>query len=120
MQKKLLQKQEGLAIIFFTGVWRSLVARTAGGREVAGSNPVAPIVKQSISGSAAFLFIFMRRFSKTKFPPDISINRNLSSFHRTDSGFLNIPVFYGVVFRTGRFFPFPHKQSLLPVRFPQG
>ena len=33
---------------------------------------------------------------------------------------LNIPVFYGVVFRTGRFFPFPHKQSLLPVRFPQG
>ena len=29
------------------GVWRSLVARTAGGREVAGSNPVTPIgVKQ--------------------------------------------------------------------------
>ena len=25
------------------GVWRSLVARTAGGREVAGSNPVTPI-----------------------------------------------------------------------------
>ena len=25
------------------GVWRSLVARSAGGREVAGSNPVAPI-----------------------------------------------------------------------------
>ena len=25
------------------GAWRSLVARTAGGREVAGSNPVAPI-----------------------------------------------------------------------------
>ena len=25
------------------GVWRSLVARTAGGREVAGSNPVAPM-----------------------------------------------------------------------------
>ncbi len=24
------------------GVWRSLVARAAGGREVAGSNPVAP------------------------------------------------------------------------------
>ena len=34
MHKKLLQKQEGLAIIIFTGVWRSLVARTAGGREV--------------------------------------------------------------------------------------
>lgn len=30
-------------IVVFTGVWRSLVARTAGGREVAGSNPVAPI-----------------------------------------------------------------------------
>ena len=27
------------------GVWRSLVARTAGGREVAGSNPVAPMLK---------------------------------------------------------------------------
>ena len=25
-------------------LWRSLVARTAGGREVAGSNPVAPII----------------------------------------------------------------------------
>ena len=29
-------------IVLITGVWRSLVARTAGGREVAGSNPVAP------------------------------------------------------------------------------
>ena len=28
---------------FCSGVWRSLVARTAGGREVAGSNPVTPI-----------------------------------------------------------------------------
>ena len=27
------------------GVWRSLVARTTGGREVAGSNPVTPIKK---------------------------------------------------------------------------
>ena len=26
------------------GVWRSLVARSAGGREVAGSNPVTPIL----------------------------------------------------------------------------
>ena len=37
---------EILEIICYTnlryGVWRSLVARTAGGREVAGSNPVAP------------------------------------------------------------------------------
>lgn len=31
------------AIIMSTGVWRSLVARSAGGREVAGSNPVTPI-----------------------------------------------------------------------------
>ena len=30
-------------IISVPGVWRSLVARSAGGREVAGSNPVAPI-----------------------------------------------------------------------------
>lgn len=30
-------------IIVSTGVWRSLVARSAGGREVAGSNPVTPI-----------------------------------------------------------------------------
>ena len=29
--------------MLLAGVWRSLVARTAGGREVAGSNPVAPI-----------------------------------------------------------------------------
>ena len=32
------------AIIMSTGVWRSLVARSAGGREVAGSNPVTPIL----------------------------------------------------------------------------
>lgn len=32
------------------GVWRSLVARSAGGREVAGSNPVTPI------GAAAEFF----------------------------------------------------------------
>lgn len=31
------------AFLRINGVWRSLVARTAGGREVAGSNPVAPI-----------------------------------------------------------------------------
>ena len=30
-------------IISVPGVWRSLVARSAGGREVAGSNPVTPI-----------------------------------------------------------------------------
>ncbi len=45
--KKFLKKMVDFfcqfVIIEFTGVWRSLVARTAGGREVAGSNPVAPI-----------------------------------------------------------------------------
>ena len=38
-----MQNRKQVAIIILTGVWRSLVARTAGGREVAGSNPVAPI-----------------------------------------------------------------------------
>ena len=28
------------------GVWRSLVARTAGGREVAGSSPVTPTIEK--------------------------------------------------------------------------
>ena len=31
-----------LGIFWLNGVWRSLVARTAGGREVAGSSPVTP------------------------------------------------------------------------------
>lgn len=30
------------------GVWRSLVARSAGGREVAGSNPVAPMIENPL------------------------------------------------------------------------
>ena len=33
------------------GVWRSLVARSAGGREVAGSNPVTPIMRSVLMGS---------------------------------------------------------------------
>jgi hypothetical protein len=39
------------------GVWRSLVARTAGGREVAGSNPVAPInaVKSRVCGLSVLM-----------------------------------------------------------------
>ena len=41
---------------FFIGVWRSLVARTAGGREVAGSNPVAPIWRAD-----ACLFYLLRK-----------------------------------------------------------
>ena len=42
-ERKRLQNRKQIAIIILTGVWRSLVARTAGGREVAGSKPVAPI-----------------------------------------------------------------------------
>ena len=38
------------------GVWRSLVARTAGGREVAGSNPVTPTQRMLIC-SASFYFV---------------------------------------------------------------
>ena len=38
-----LQKICILVEYLLIGVWRSLVARSAGGREVAGSNPVTPI-----------------------------------------------------------------------------
>ena len=38
-----LQKNLNLVEYLLIGVWRSLVARSAGGREVAGSNPVTPI-----------------------------------------------------------------------------
>ena len=37
------------------GVWRSLVARSAGGREVAGSNPVAPIKSTFAKSRCALL-----------------------------------------------------------------
>lgn len=30
--------------LFYNGVWRSWLARTAGGREVAGSSPVTPTI----------------------------------------------------------------------------
>ena len=45
------------------GVWRSLVARTAGGREVAGSNPVAPIflTNSGISEESEILFLTKNR-----------------------------------------------------------
>ena len=43
------------AIIMSTGVWRSLVARSAGGREVAGSNPVAPIKSTFAKSRCALL-----------------------------------------------------------------
>ena len=36
-------KFDKVQLWFNFGVWRSLVARSAGGREVAGSNPVTPI-----------------------------------------------------------------------------
>ena len=42
-KKQLLFSKKSGIMFFVYGVWRSLVARTAGGREVAGSNPVAPI-----------------------------------------------------------------------------
>lgn len=32
----------GAFVYHYSGVWRSLVARTPGGREVIGSNPVTP------------------------------------------------------------------------------
>ena len=38
----------------YDGVWRSLVARSAGGREVAGSNPVTPILTAEIKGFRYF------------------------------------------------------------------
>ena len=53
-ERKRLQNRKQIAIIILTGVWRSLVARTAGGREVAGSNPVAPIEDRKIKGFQTF------------------------------------------------------------------
>ena len=45
-------------IIESTGVWRSLVARSAGGREVAGSNPVTPTTEAlDFTGSQGFFII---------------------------------------------------------------
>ena len=47
------------------GVWRSLVARSAGGREVAGSNPVTPIEKPLNSGGfkgfSFWVVVYIRR-----------------------------------------------------------
>ena len=43
LKNSLLFEYNSVIICSVYGVWRSLVARTAGGREVAGSNPVAPI-----------------------------------------------------------------------------
>ena len=57
------------------GVWRSLVARTAGGREVAGSNPVAPIRSRDVrtwSSWLQVLFYFLK-LHKTKM---LSVDRN--------------------------------------------
>ena len=53
-ERKRLQNRKQIAIIILTGVWRSLVARTAGGREVAGSNPVTPIEDSKIKGFQTF------------------------------------------------------------------
>jgi hypothetical protein len=51
-------------------MWRSLVARTLGVREVAGSNPVIPtILRLSIKGSKAFsLFTALKFFSWSDMP----------------------------------------------------
>ena len=38
--------QKIVDIMTFDGVWRSLVARSAGGREVASSNLVTPIMNE--------------------------------------------------------------------------
>lgn len=53
--KKLFSNLYFSDIIERYGVWRSLVARSAGGREVAGSNPVTPIswLKTYVSQIAA-------------------------------------------------------------------
>ena len=40
------------------GAWRSLVAHTAGGRAVAGSNPVAPTIPILSPGKITFLILF--------------------------------------------------------------
>lgn len=45
------------------GVWRSLVARTAGGREVAGSNPVAPTKHSKFKSFRVFGDSFFVRIS---------------------------------------------------------
>ena len=55
------------------GVWRSLVARSAGGREVAGSNPVAPIFIRAETEKASALFVFLCYSSfSTPFIPRIT------------------------------------------------
>ena len=55
------------------GVWRSLVARSAGGREVAGSNPVAPIFIRAEAEKASALFVFLCYSSfSTPFIPRIT------------------------------------------------
>src|SRR5699024_6920288 len=54
-----------------SGVWRSLVARTAGGREVAGSNPVAPIfflIYLIIIIISLFIFLFFEFISQNIIP----------------------------------------------------
>ena len=54
------------------GVWRSLVARSAGGREVAGSNPVTPTEKplnsSGFKGFSFFTFSLHKAFSNTISP----------------------------------------------------
>ena len=50
----------------FDGVWRSLVARSAGGREVAGSNPVTPIYDiEKVRILRFWPFLFYRKYCVT-------------------------------------------------------
>ena len=76
--------------IFCFGVWRSLVARTAGGREVAGSNPVAPInaVKSRVCG----LSILMKNRKSIK--TAINCIQKLFSLKREDA-FVHVIILYG-------------------------
>ena len=51
-----IQTDTGFLIdININGVWRSWLARTAGGREVAGSSPVTPTINVKINNQHIFL-----------------------------------------------------------------
>ena len=61
-----LHSRWGYAIIIFVvGVWRSLVARSAGGREVAGSNPVTPILSRNRKILFRFFYLLTSAWNQT-------------------------------------------------------
>ncbi len=45
---------KGDSLTFVFGVWRSWLARTAGGREVAGSSPVTPTIQDFMGFEVRF------------------------------------------------------------------